>query len=310
VSDIVSFVMPVFNQSPYIREAVDSVLFQTYSPIELIIVDDGSADDTLDIVNSYKDDRIRIFSVDRLGPAGASNFGIARASGGYIALMGGDDVSDPRRAEIQVDFLNAKKLDIVFSLPRIIDANGAVLLDDPQSRLFKPIDNTASHHVFRQLFIGGNFLCAPSVLMRKEAVLRNGDFRADLWQLHDYFYWMSAAARGAKIGTVNFPIVSYRRHGENLSNEDEQDRSLGEQLDCLLEIMKIVDDSVLRKAFPDLLYTFSGVISAEEKMWALRAHPLAKELMAICFVDFCSANFGPPIEKRRNFEWVGRVARG
>ena len=107
---LVSVIMPVYNGEKYLAEAIDSILVQTFTDFELLIVDDGSQDNSAEIIRSYekRDSRIRFFQLERnVGSAAARNRGIASASGAYIALMDCDDVSLPKRLQKQVDFLQA-----------------------------------------------------------------------------------------------------------------------------------------------------------------------------------------------------------
>ena len=106
----VSVVMPVYNGEKYVAEAIESILAQTFTDFEFIIVDDGSRDRSPEIISDYerRDDRIRFLAFEQnKGRAAAKNLGIEAATGQYIAGMDSDDVSLPQRLEKQVDFLRA-----------------------------------------------------------------------------------------------------------------------------------------------------------------------------------------------------------
>ena len=102
----VSVIMPAYNAEAYIREAVDSILAQTYSDFELIILDDGSKDSTADIIESYNDPRIRLVKKDNEGVAATLNRGIQLAQGEFIWRHDADDTSTTSRLEMQVSFMN------------------------------------------------------------------------------------------------------------------------------------------------------------------------------------------------------------
>ena len=107
---LVSVVMPVFNGEKFLVEAIESILSQTFTDFELIIVDDGSTDGSADIIRAYaeQDSRIRFVQLaENMGEAGARNAGIAVASGKYIAAMDCDDISLPERLRMQVEFLES-----------------------------------------------------------------------------------------------------------------------------------------------------------------------------------------------------------
>jgi len=102
----VSVVMPVYNAERFLDIAIDSILSQTFSNFEFIIIDDGSTDGSLKIIKSYKDPRIRLITRPNKGLAASLNEGLAEAKGQYIARMDADDISLPKRFEKQISFLD------------------------------------------------------------------------------------------------------------------------------------------------------------------------------------------------------------
>jgi glycosyltransferase involved in cell wall biosynthesis len=109
-SPLVSVVMAVYNGSNLVKDAINSILAQSYSNLEFIIIDDGSTDDTNQILRSFNDIRIRIFTQDNQGLSRSLNFGISQARGKYIARQDHDDISLPSRLERQVEFLEVNPL--------------------------------------------------------------------------------------------------------------------------------------------------------------------------------------------------------
>lgn len=105
---LVSVIMPCYNAEKYIRLAIDSVLQQTYTQLELIIVNDGSTDRSADIIASFRDDRIRYFSQENKGQCAASNFGLSQAKGDYIKFFDADDVMNTVHLEAQLKKLNGR----------------------------------------------------------------------------------------------------------------------------------------------------------------------------------------------------------
>ncbi|MHC1732039.1 MAG: glycosyltransferase family 2 protein [Bacteroidales bacterium] len=101
----ISVIMPTRNAEKYLKEAIDSILNQKFSDFEFIIIDDNSIDHTINIINSYHDDRIKIYSGECRGISAALNLGIKKSSGEYIARMDADDISLPERFEQQINFL-------------------------------------------------------------------------------------------------------------------------------------------------------------------------------------------------------------
>ncbi len=104
--ELVSIIMPTHNCAPFIKESIDSVIAQTYTEWELIVVDDGSVDNTAEIVNGYGNERIRYLHNDRrMGAALTRNRALREAKGRYIALLDSDDVWEPMKLERQIDFM-------------------------------------------------------------------------------------------------------------------------------------------------------------------------------------------------------------
>jgi glycosyltransferase involved in cell wall biosynthesis len=104
---LITVLMPAYNAAGFIAQAVDSVLQQSFSNFELLVVDDGSADDTATIVQSFKDKRIRLLQLPHKGIAAALNSGLDAAAGKYIARFDADDICYPQRLQVQYDFLTA-----------------------------------------------------------------------------------------------------------------------------------------------------------------------------------------------------------
>lgn len=124
----VSVVMPVYNVEAYIAEAIESVLAQSFTDWELLIIDDGGSDRSIDIAAEYCDPRIRIIAQRNRGLAGARNTGIAHARGDYIALLDSDDRWLPEKLALHIIHLDAAPdVDVSYSASRFIDGEGHVL---------------------------------------------------------------------------------------------------------------------------------------------------------------------------------------
>lgn len=126
----VSVVMAVHNGEPYLREAIDSILAQTYNEFEFNIINDGSTDKTDEIIRSYRDARIKIYSQEKKGIPASVNRGIRCSKGAYIARMDADDISEQTRFEKEVQFLNCNPDHIqVGTNASLIDEDGFYLSD-------------------------------------------------------------------------------------------------------------------------------------------------------------------------------------
>jgi len=123
--NLVSILMPVKNAGLYIKDSISSILAQTYTDFEYIIIDDGSTDNTVNIIGSFNDDRIKFFKRESLGLIEQLNFGIQVSKGKYIARMDADDIAEPEKLRLQIEFLKShKEYHLVGSCFEFIDENG------------------------------------------------------------------------------------------------------------------------------------------------------------------------------------------
>jgi len=182
---LVSVVMSVYNGERFLREAVDSILNQTFSDFELIIINDGSTDETREILESYKDERLVLVDQENMGLTKALNNGIARAKGKYVARQDADDVSKPERLEKQVAFMEAHPaVGLLGTRFEFIDQNGMVTRQG-----VLPIDNRALHERLKVI----NQFNHGSVMIRKEALDKVGLFRDFFKYAQDYDLWLRIA---------------------------------------------------------------------------------------------------------------------
>ena len=134
----ISVVMPIYNVEAFVAEAVQSVLNQSFADFELICVDDGGTDRSMEIVRNFDDDRIRIVSQANRGLAGARNTGIANARGDFIALLDSDDVWHPDKLQLHYIHLTANpEIGVSYAGSRLIDRDGQVLSIAMRPRLGK-----------------------------------------------------------------------------------------------------------------------------------------------------------------------------
>lgn len=205
---IISVVMPVFNTEKYLKQAIESILSQTYSNFEFIIINDGSTDSSLAVIQQYakQDTRIRVITRENRGLISSLNEGIACAKGNYIARMDSDDVSSIDRFEKQVKLLEANHLDICGGHAMVIDTLGHC-----QKFTFHPI-HPESFSI--ALSIGCPFYHG-SVMFRRN-LLTNHEWYSttEFSSVEDYALWQKLYTNGAKFGNVD-DIVFYYREGHS-----------------------------------------------------------------------------------------------
>jgi len=160
---IVSVIMPVFNVEEYVAQAITSVLDQSFKNFELLIIDDGSTDSSIDICRVFEDRRIRIFKQKNRGLAGARNSGIRNAKGRYLAFLDSDDLWHPRKLANHVAHLNAcSKIGVSYAASELINENGASIgiIQSPKIAevntedifLRNPIGNGSAPVIRKQVF--------------------------------------------------------------------------------------------------------------------------------------------------------------
>lgn len=224
-SATVSLVMTTYNHARYIVEALDSVIAQDRRPDEIIVVDDGSTDDTARIAQDFVRQGVQIITRKNGGPSNAFNEGATQATGDILVLFSGDDVLTKNSIGLRVAALESGHCDIVCSPPIWISGDGRELGGAEHPPLFPQFGSLRPAEMFARLYYGGNFVCAPSVAMTRAAWKVAGPYNPELFQLQDYAAWLRAAGKGMRFQCSTEPFVRYRWHGGNLSSADNTWRS-------------------------------------------------------------------------------------
>ena len=213
----VSVIIPSFNSSLYIGESIESVLRQTYKNIEIIVVDDGSSDDTCAILERYAETHpgiFRYFRQQNRGPGAARNTGIRNAKGEYIAFNDADDLWLPQKLEKQVAVLERNSNAVaVYCDIYYIDEDRSIL-PERKTKLRLPRGRVTLDMFYNY------FMYTSSVVARRSAVERTGGFREDIFVGEDYHYFLRMSYDG-EIDLVDEKLVEKRVLKESLSNKDE-----------------------------------------------------------------------------------------
>jgi glycosyltransferase involved in cell wall biosynthesis len=205
---IISVIMPVYNGELYLKEAIESILNQTISDFEFIIINDGSTDNTEEIIMSYDDKRIIYRKQNNKGIGAALRYGCSLAEGIYIARMDADDISELNRFQIQYDYLKKHpKTIVISSAVRYIDEKGKVL-----GRSYPLTCNQA----IRKNLQKGNPICHPGAMLVNAAYKKINGYQ-DLQPLEDYFLWLKLSKLG-KVTNTSKPYLKYRIHDNNSSS--------------------------------------------------------------------------------------------
>lgn len=209
--DLISVIMPAYNSERFIAESIESVLSQTYTNWELIIVDDGSTDNTAKIVNGFTsiDSRIKYFYQPNQQMGKARNTGLQNSNGKLIAFLDSDDIWVSGKLKMQVDFLRNKEVDLVFS-------DGYVFRDsiDIVEYEYKTINGEIYGCYPQHKLMIQNFIPIPSVLTYKSAIDQVGGFNENI-EIHnvaDYHLWLKMLIGGFKFYGISEKLFYYRRH--------------------------------------------------------------------------------------------------
>ena len=202
----VSVVMPVYNGSQYLFEAIQSILNQTFLDFELIIIDDGSTDGTLEIIQSFRDRKIILIKNEfNLGNYPCRNIGMTRARGKYICVMDGDDIALPTRLERQYIFMERNpETGICGSFIRIIPSGFC-----PQF--------VTDEKLLKVVFLANNYCSHPSLILRKEFLNR---YQLRYNEEYHYSADFDLCARGFrhfKVQNIPEVLLQYRRHAGQIS---------------------------------------------------------------------------------------------
>lgn len=193
----------------YLGHAIESVLNQTFKDFELLIIDDGSTDDTKEFCKKYLDDsKVQYIYQENRGLAGARNTGIEKSQGNYVCFLDDDDVWKENKLQKQIDFFE-KNLDVgmIFTNLELIDENGNIVGYQKHS---------ANGDIYKELFFE-NIVDAPSSSMIKKQVFEKvGNFKEWMKSAEDYELWVRIA-KEYKIYSINEPLVQYRVHQNKMS---------------------------------------------------------------------------------------------
>jgi glycosyltransferase involved in cell wall biosynthesis len=215
----VSVLIPTYNRAKFLPLAVASALEQTLPPLEVLIVDDGSTDETARVVDSLEGPIRYIHQVNR-GPAAARNRGIREARGELIALLDSDDLWLPEKLELQVKILERRPVvGLVHAAAALIDAGG---------RATGETWGRASYdgEVCAQLLVA-NGINASSVVVRRELLIDAGGYDERFRALENWDLWLRLS-RECMFAYIDRPLIQYRMHDGNLiSNLEQQRRAYG-----------------------------------------------------------------------------------
>ncbi len=209
----ITVLMPVFNGGKYIREAIDSVLGQSFVNFELLIVNDGSTDGTEAIILSYTDPRVVLHNIKHGGVSKALNTGLALARGRYIARFDADDICFPHRLATQFQFLEKNN-------DHILTGSDAIYIMEDGEHLF---DFTCAGHTNASIRKDLYVFCPvihSAVMYRKDAVIKAGGYSLLAHNFEDYLLWVQLAAM-SKLHNIPEALIKVRFNPSSVTIDEK-----------------------------------------------------------------------------------------
>lgn len=201
----VTVLMSVYNSARYLDRAMRSILDQTFEDFELLIINDGSKDESPRMLEAYKDPRIRLIHTENRGLAAALELGMREARGAYVARMDSDDIALPERLELQVDYLDRNPT------IGVVDADHQQIDMEDQEMRTENDPVLAFPAMISWKLIWQNVVCHPLVMMRREA-LKNGSINYDpRCVTEDYDLWARLLPH-TRFGHISKVLLKYRRN--------------------------------------------------------------------------------------------------
>ncbi|BAY80861.1 family 2 glycosyl transferase [Calothrix parasitica NIES-267] len=223
----ISVVVPAYNSQSTILETIYSVLQQSFSDFELIVIDDGSTDKTLRLLSTVNDARLKVYSYPNGGLPAARNRGIVRATGEFISFIDADDLWTPDKLELQLQALQKNtQAGVAYSW--------TICMGNDGSSFHPGISETVQGNVYSKLLVGNFIGSGSNVLIRREAIESVGYFDESLKSCEDWDYWMRLAPKWDFV-VVSKPQIIYRLSSGAMSSK--------------LDVMEKYQTLVLEKAF-------------------------------------------------------------
>ncbi len=199
----ISVIMSVYNGEKYLKEAVNSILKQTFTDFEFIIINDGSTDNTRAILESYNDPRIFLFHQDNIGLTKSLNKGLSFAKGDYIARMDADDISDKRRFEKQFHYLNTH--------PEIGVTGSNINIIDEYGKIISKLNQLNSHKEIMSKLLSDNQLIHGTLFIRKE-LLKKVEYYDEKYTLAQDYDLLLRLSDITKFSNLHECLYSWRKN--------------------------------------------------------------------------------------------------
>lgn len=267
----VSVVIPVHNGAAFVSKAITSVLGQTFRDFDLLVIDDGSTDETASVVNSFDDTRLRYFHQENRGISPTRNVGIKRSSGRWVAFLDCDDFWFPTKLEAQLAVARTRpNAGMIYCSAELRTANGEVLRHYPATVEGRPLD---------QLLIGNCISgSASSAMLRRDILDQIGYFDEQLPVCEDWELWLRAA-RATDFAKVDDPLVCIVNRPGSLGKRADQIRDVSIAVADRAFATYAADRRHLRRRMLWQIHYFAAVTHQEQKAFRAARRDLFKSVL-------------------------------
>ncbi|MFT4092477.1 MAG: glycosyltransferase [Niabella sp.] len=215
---LISIILPVYNSEKYLAQAIESILSQSFTNFEFIIINDASTDQSRSIIGFYRDSRIRIVdNIKNRGNYACRNAGLKLARGAFIAVMDADDIAEPDRFKIQYRFLKKNDgIGLVGSHCRVIDKHGN------ETGYY----TKAVHHAqIKTMLLRDNHFVHPSVLMRNDFIKKHYLRYNEAYTYAADYDFMVKCSHRFSIANIDEPLIRYRVHEDQITEAKKQQQT-------------------------------------------------------------------------------------
>lgn len=263
---LITVIVPSYNHSRYIGYTIDSILNQTLQNFELLIIDDNSSDESVEIIKKFKDPRINLTALDKnSGICKAANLCFKKARGKYLSIIASDDIMLSDNLEKKVNFLELNpQYGAVFSGIEVIDERNQIL--QKKTKKFEKIfisENKKKHEWLNHFFYKGNCIAAPTFVTTTECIKKINGFNELIFQAHDFDMWVRICLAGYEMHILPEKLVQYRqrRNNKNLSSNISDVRKR-----LIFDNEKILENYLSIKSIGELTQIFPNLATYREKI--------------------------------------------
>ncbi len=215
-----SIIITTFNSALYINKTINGIIKQNFSNYEIILVDDCSTDNTLNLINKNFGKKIQIFSTDKNfgGPSKSRNIGIEKSSGEWISFLDGDDFWFQNRLHYFYQFIKKYPEKDIF-------CSNEMMLNIETGKKNKILHGPYTENFFSNLLINGNKLSPSATIIRADFIKKKKIFfdeKPELIGVEDYDFWLNLAKNNANFYFINKTLNVYKIHKKNISNDSKK----------------------------------------------------------------------------------------